>query len=228
MRSMHGFINAVIFCFCFQVELLELFSFFMNMAVFTVAIMMTMIEWLTSCGFNDTNCITSDILSFDVLPNIHANTLIDVALSINRKWRIAAIRVLSSRTRFLSMKQMKFSLLSVAPMHWHDLSSEQAIIKSCLGRRSAAVCYYDKHPQASSLRLLSKSDFYLFELGEQIKTSQYCLISIEALITEQNENKTSVKSARLAINEDPIIQINGDRQYCLVQGTESIISNAWN
>ena len=178
------------------------------MATFTIFIM----TWVATRGINETHhCFTSDILTTYLLPSLDANTLIHMALCINKKWSISAIRILASRTKFLSIKQTEMVLNRISSMHSNDLSSERAMITNCFARRFNAISQYNKHTDAPSLRLRSKSDFYLFKIGQQIKISQYCSISIEALIMGQNENTTSVKSSRLTIRYDPIIQTNGDK-----------------
>ena len=163
------------------------------------------------------NSLTGDILSSYLLPNLDTNSLMDM-LSVNRKWSVSAVRVLSSRTRFLSTSQMKLILHRFNTSHFNELSTEISRIKYNLEMRNVALSLYNKGPgdsPLSPLQLTSRPGFYLFRIGREIKQSQYCTVSIEALIRQQNVDNfhevTSPQTTKLAIKKDPIIQVNGDK-----------------
>ena len=170
------------------------------------------ILWAFVQGIEDINhtqhSLTSDILFPHLLPNLDTNTLMEAALSINKKWSTSAIHVLSSRTKFLSLAQMKLILNRIDTVDIADLSSERAIIKSCLVPRADAISHYNNVLCACPIRLPPKSDFYLFKMEENIRKSYCCFISIHAMIKDQNENRASLKQTRLEIKRDPIIQID--------------------
>ena len=173
------------------------------------------IIWAFVQGIEDINqtqhTLTSDILFPHLLPNLDTNTLMEAALSINKKWSTSAIHVLSSRTKFLSIGQMKLILNRIDTIELVDLSSERAIIKSCLVPRADAISHYNNVLCACPIRLPPKSDFYLFKMDENIRKSYCCFISIHAMIKDDNENRASLKQTRLEIKRDPIIQISEGR-----------------
>ena len=151
----------------------------------------------------------SDVIESHLLSHFTTADIFKISMCINKQWSIAAIKQLTERTRFLSLKQIKIAQRRAQSM---NLTLYEKKFAMELKERNLMIQRYSVYPSIHPLRFTATNDYIMIESTDNHLTLCHSMetITVRAYVMDSIVNKTSVYSEtqkRISVGKNLMIKI---------------------
>lgn len=170
---------------------------------------------ILNCGAINTNeslVFPTDVIEAHILLHLNTRDLFKMAMCINKQWSAAAIREITARTSFLSLRQMKVMQARAKLM---NLTLYQQRFEYKWLERNAMINRYSEYPSRHPLQFRAYNQSIIIKtIDNDWQKSVMEMIIIKAHTKDYATDFLSIysiKKEEICIGKNPIIKIFTDK-----------------